>query len=168
MRPLARHELVVVLPAGDVVAGRLRAGHPRIRDLRFLARRVVLLQVQHQRVLPVLEPEVVERAVLLQRPRQEIEVGLPILHAVLDLAAGQIAMPLQIGDRIDVQVGLGPVDHRFDHLEDRLVLLFREEQVAASGLREEPQPRHDLGAVVPVLVSPSSLNTTSPAANRLT
>ena len=150
--PLPRHELVVVLPAGDVVAGRLRAGHPRIGDLRFLAHRIVFLQVEHQRVLAVLELEVVERAVLLERPRQEIEVGLPVLDAMLHLAAGQIRDALEVGGRIDVQVGTRPVDHRFNHLEDRLLLLFRKEQVAPRSLREKPQPRHDLGAVVAELV----------------
>ena len=84
--PLARAELVAVFPVGEMVLDRPAAGVAGVIDLVLRAVDIAALLVgQHERVLALLVLEEVEDAFLFHQPRDEVEVGLAVLHAVVAL-----------------------------------------------------------------------------------
>jgi hypothetical protein len=128
------------LPLADVLE--LRPRQPFGRDIGDLlvarARHVLAARVgEHQRVVPVRVPEVVVDPLLLHQPADEVEVGLPVLHAVRPLAVGTRQLQLEIGDRV---VG----EHLLDDVGNGHLL----EDAAVGGARQEPQPRVNGGRVV--------------------
>src|SRR4029453_9488059 len=94
---------------------------------------------QYQRVLPVLVNEEVEDAFVFQQARDEVVVGLAVLHAVLArlVAAGELE-PV-VGQAVFREQLLHDVGHG---------LLL--EDAAVGGAREEPRPRDDVGRVARV------------------
>ena len=94
---------------------------------------------QHQRVLAVAVAEVVADPFVLHQPADEVEVGLPVLHAVVPLAVG--------AGELELEVGRAAVA---EHLLDDVGDLHRLEDAAVGGAREEPQPRTHLREVLVV------------------
>jgi len=99
---------------------------------------------QHQGVLVLLVAEVVEDPFLFHQPGDEIEIRLPVLHAVLAFLVGALEVQGIVGE---AQVG----EHLLDNLGNRLVL----EDAAIGGPGEEPEPGDDLGVVAAVARLPA-------------
>ncbi|MNF40342.1 hypothetical protein D3C84_213440 [compost metagenome] len=93
---------------------------------------------QHQRVLAVLVGEEPEDAVLLQQPRDEGEVGFPVLHAILTRAVAAGQFQLVIGE------AMGREDAGDDVAGGEVL---EHPVVARQGQPPEPGAQHQLVAV---------------------
>ncbi len=102
---------------------------------RALGERVVAVR-QDQDVLRVRVLEEVEDALLLHEPRHEVQVRLAVLHAELALGIAALAPDLEVRVALRREHGLQDLQHAH-------VLV----DLAVAREREEPQPRHHLGAV---------------------
>jgi hypothetical protein len=98
---------------------------------------------EDDRVVAVGVADVVVDSFLLHQPADEVEVGLPVLHAVGPLAVGGGELQLEVGHRM---IG----EHLLDDVRDGHLL----EDAAVGGAGQEPQPRphhRRVARVAPVL-----------------
>ena len=138
--PLARAELVMVLPAHGRDWAQ-RAGRVLDRALGTVGVRACRVGQDH-RVLAVLVPEEVEDPLVLHQPGDEVEGGLAVLDAVFPLGEGALEL-----ERVVVEAEVAE-----DGLDDvRGVLVLEDPAVGGAG--EEPGPGDDLGAVGPQLAA---------------
>ena len=134
---LSAAELVLVLPALQLV------DDFRLRQVR-LKLHVLVLQfdigprmiAQHERVFALLVLEVIEDPFLLHQAGDEVEIGLPILDAVLPRRMRSAQLEFEV---VESQIP----EYLLDHVRDRLVL----KNAAIGGPGEEPEPRDDLSPV---------------------
>ena len=123
------------VPRMNVLGVRLHLLHRR--DVRQLLvaddRRVLAGRVgQHHRVVAVGVPEVVADALLLHQAADEVEVGLPVLHAVGPLAVRRGQLDLEVREPVIRK-------HRLDDVRNLHVL----KDPAVGGAGQEPEPRAD-------------------------
>src|SRR5262249_16552447 len=91
LRPLAGPELITVLPSRNTIGYGLRTSG--ILVLHFFLRAVLIdpgLIGEHQHMFVFFVAEEVEDALLFLERRDEVEVRLAILHAVLPLWMGPL------------------------------------------------------------------------------
>src|SRR6185295_19565212 len=86
-----------------------------------------------------------EHAFFSHQARDEVEVGLTILHAVFALGV------LALVDAREIEIREAEIaEDLLDDVRDLLVL----EDAAVGGTGQEPGPGYDLGPVVPIAVRP--------------
>ena len=127
MLPLRDHVFIRDAAAAEIVAGGL------LVRARLVRRRIV---GQNQRVLAVLVLEVVIDSFFFHQPRNEIEVRLPILHAII--ARDEIA----VEPKFEILKSEVP-ENLLDDVGNFLVL----KDPAIGRTCQEPEPRHHFRAI---------------------
>ena len=116
----------------------------RVIDQRLLEAHGILLQprtglvnvgivTQHQHVQAVTVFEVVENALVLHQPRDEIESRFVVLHAIFPFVVGTFQIVAKIAEA-EIR------KHRLDDFGHGLIL----KDATVGGLRQQPQPRMNL------------------------
>src|SRR5215203_5110966 len=91
------------------------------------------LRIDEQELVPVLGVlEIPVDPLVLEQPRDEVEVAFAVLHAIDPLAIRPKGLELELRDAVILE-------HRLDDVWHRLVL----EDAAVGGSRQEPEPGID-------------------------
>ena len=134
LRPLTGAHFVLVFPGNDLAQRAQAADRPPHDDLFLLGVDIRLgVVTQNEGMLPLLMLEVIEDAFVLEQTRNEIEVGLAILHAVFP------------GRRCSLKLGRerNPGQDLLDDVGDRLIL----KNPTIGSPREKPKHGHYLSPI---------------------